>query len=273
MTSHQGGPLLTAEEVSVSFGDRLVLRDVSFQLNPGEFTGLIGTNGSGKTTLLRVLLGLQRPDAGRITWGHASKVRPTIGYVPQKVQLDPDAPVRARDLVRLGIDGNRYGLPRRSRVRDAAVDAMLETVGATSFANQKVGSLSGGEQQRILIAHAMMSAPQLVLLDEPLANLDPGSVGDVVALLARVSRENGVSVVISAHEINALLPAMDRVIYIANHSVRSGPVEEVVRSDVLTELYGHHVDVVRLHGRLLVVTSDGLGANVVTKEHDDVVIA
>jgi zinc/manganese transport system ATP-binding protein len=251
--------ILTVEGVSVQLGGRQVLRDVGFVIRPGEFTGLIGSNGAGKTTLFRVILGLQKPTAGRVlvAGGERSRRNPLIGYVPQKFLLDPDMPLRARDLVGLGIDAHRFGIPRPSRARRALIDEMLDAVDASRFADVRVGNLSGGEQQRVLIAHALISRPRLLLLDEPLANLDLRSGQEVVKLLARIAAEQEIAVLISAHEMNPLLPVMDRIVYIAAGRAASGTTAEVVRADVLSELYGSHVDVLDVHGRVLVVAGAG----------------
>jgi zinc/manganese transport system ATP-binding protein len=248
-------PILEVSGVSVRLGGRDVLREVSFRIHAGEFTGLIGSNGAGKTTLFRVILGLQAPTAGTVLLGGQERSRrnPLIGYVPQKVLLDPDMPLRARDLVGLGLDGHRFGIPRPSRARRGLVDEMLVAVDAERFADQRVGSLSGGEQQRVLIAHALIGRPRLLLLDEPLANLDIRSEQEVVGLLSRIARTQGIAVFLSAHDMNALLPAMDRIVYLAGGRAASGTTAEVVRPDVLSALYGHHVDVVHIHDRVLVV--------------------
>jgi zinc/manganese transport system ATP-binding protein len=255
-------PVLQVENVGMSFSGRPILNDVSFEIRRGEFTGLIGSNGVGKTTLLRIILGLQRPSSGHVLvdGGPLSHRSRSIGYVPQKVVLDPDVPIRARDLVALGLDGQRYGFGRRSRQQHELVEQLLRDVDAEPFADQRVGSLSGGEQQRILIAHALISRPKLLLLDEPLANLDPRSVQEVVALLHRVTTDYEVAILLSAHEMNALLPVMDRIVYVTKGRAASGTTDEVVRSDVLSELYGHHVDVLKLHGRVLVVAEPGAEA-------------
>jgi zinc/manganese transport system ATP-binding protein len=239
----------------VALSGREILRDVGFVIEPGEFTGLIGSNGAGKTTLMRVVLGLQPPGAGTVLVDGRPRSRrnPSLGYVPQKVALDPDMPLRGRDLVALGLDGHRLGVPlRRGRSR-AAVEEMLAAVDALDFADARVGSLSGGEQQRILIATALVGRPRLLLLDEPLAHLDIRSEQEVVALLARIAREQEIAVLISAHDMNPLLGVMDRIVYLAAGRAASGTTDEVVRSDVLSALYGHHVDVLRVHGRVLVV--------------------
>jgi zinc/manganese transport system ATP-binding protein len=182
-----------------------------------------------------------------------SRRNPLIGYVPQKIGLDPDMPIRARDLVGLGIDGHRFGMPRPTAKRNALIDAMLDAVDATSFANARVGNLSGGEQQRIMIAHALISRPSLLLLDEPLANLDIRSEQEVVSLVARVAKVQHVAVLFAAHGMNPLLPVMDRVVYIAGGRVASGNTEDVVTTESLSRLYGRHIDVIRVHDRVLVV--------------------
>jgi zinc/manganese transport system ATP-binding protein len=251
--------ILTVNDVSVRLSGRAVLSDVTFAIRPGEFTGLIGSNGAGKTTLFRVILGLQAPSVGSVLVDGRPRSRrnPLIGYVPQKFLLDPDMPLRARDLVGLGIDAHRFGIPRPSRARRALIEQMLDAVDAGAFADARVGNLSGGEQQRVLIAHALIGAPKLLLLDEPLANLDLRSGQEVVGLLARIAREQDIAVLISAHEMNPLLPVMDRIVYLAAGRAASGTTDEVVRAEVLSKLYGHHVDVLNVHGRVLVVAGAG----------------
>jgi zinc/manganese transport system ATP-binding protein len=254
--------VLTVEGVSVRLSGRQILTDVRFSLRRGEFAGLIGSNGAGKTTLLRVILGLTAPTSGTVLAGGRPRTRRgrakrgAVGYVPQKILLDADMPLRARDLVGLGLDGHRLGIPVPSRTRRQQVDEMLRAVGAERFADARVGNLSGGEQQRVLIAHALISGPELLLLDEPLANLDIPSAQEVVTLLARIAREQHVAVLISAHEMNPLLPVMDRVVYLAAGRAASGTADEVVRTEVLSELYGHHVDVLHVHGRVLVAAGE-----------------
>jgi zinc/manganese transport system ATP-binding protein len=251
--------IVSVQGVSVRLSGREVLRDVSFAIAPGELTGLIGSNGAGKTTLFRVILGLQRSSDGRVLIAGRARSRRNapIGYVPQKFLLDPDMPLRARDLVGLGLDAHRFGIPRPSRARRALIEEMLAAVDARDFADTRVGLLSGGEQQRVLIAHALIGRPGLLLLDEPLANLDLRAAQEVVELLARIASQLRVAVLISAHEMNPLLPVMDRIVYLAGGRAASGTVAEVVRAEVLSELYGRHVDVLNVHGRVLVVAGAG----------------
>ena len=260
MSEHrETAAILDVDGVNVAFSGRQILDDVSFTVGAGEFTGLIGPNGAGKTTLLRVILGLQRTDGGTVTvqGQPRSGRRQAVGYVPQKVLLDPDMPIRAKDLVALGADGNRYGLRLPSRQRGEAVREMLHAVDAERFADARVGNLSGGEQQRVLIAQALISRPRLLLLDEPLANLDLRSGQEIIGLLARLAREQQIAVLLSAHEMNPLLPVMDRVVYLAAGHAASGPTAEVITTEVLSRLYGYHVEVLHVAGRILVVAGEG----------------
>jgi zinc/manganese transport system ATP-binding protein len=261
MTDHtilSADPILDVDRVSVTLSGRPILDEVSFRIGAGQFTGLIGPNGAGKTTLLRVILGLQRASGGRVvTRGEGRSLRhQPIGYVPQKVLLDPDMPMRARDLVALGADGERYGLRLPSRQRAESVREMLHAVDADQFADARVGNLSGGEQQRVLIAQALISRPRLLLLDEPLANLDLRSSREIVGLLARIAREQQIAVLLSAHEMNPLLPVLDRIVYLAAGRAASGPVDEVITTETLSRLYGQHVEVLHVQGRVLVVAGD-----------------
>ena len=243
--------LLRLDGVGIRLGGRPILSDVSFTVGKGEFAAIIGPNGAGKTTLIRLILGLRQPSAGRIVKNHA-----TMGYVPQKIVIDSDIPLRARDVVSLGLDGHKLGFTLPSRSRRDKVDEALRDVGAYEYAEARVGELSGGEQQRVLIAHALVSRPQLLLLDEPLANLDLRSEQEIVTLLGKLAREQEIAVLLSAHDMNPLLSVMDRIIYVANGKVATGSTDEVVTSEGLTRLYGHPVDVLRVRGRVVVVAGD-----------------
>jgi zinc/manganese transport system ATP-binding protein len=248
---------LAVEHLSVCLADRTILEDVDFTLAGGELCGLIGANGSGKTTLLRAILGFEKPSSGGIRIGPGDSTRrPPVGYVPQKTLLDPQLPLRARDVVTLGLDGHRLGLPLPSKARQACVEEMLHAVGAMGFAEQRIGNLSGGQQQRVLIAHALVRRPELLLLDEPLANLDVRSAAEIVALLRRLCDSHRIAVLLSAHDMNPLLTVMDRIVYLANARAACGRTEEVVRPEVLSRLYGHPIDVVHIRGRIVVIATE-----------------
>jgi len=251
--------LLRLEDIGVRLGGRQILSDVSFTVAPGQFTGLIGPNGAGKTTLLRVILGLTPPTEGQVLLNGSPKTRHgggLIGYVPQKLAIDQDMPLRARDVVGLGIDGNKLGFPLPSASRRRRVTEALEAVGAESYADARIGELSGGEQQRVLIAHALIGRPKLLLLDEPLANLDLKSERGIVSVLARLAHEQGIAVLISAHDLNPLLREIDTVVYVAAGRAAAGPTDEVIQSEVLSSLYGSRVDVLHVNGRVLVIAGE-----------------
>ncbi|HET6185640.1 MAG TPA: ABC transporter ATP-binding protein [Trebonia sp.] len=251
--------LLRLENIGVRLGGRQILSGVSFTVAPGQFTGLIGPNGAGKTTLLRVILGLTPATEGRVLLNGSPKTRHgggLIGYVPQKLAIDQDMPLRARDVVGLGIDGNRLGFPLPSASRRQRITEALEAVGAESYADARIGELSGGEQQRVLIAQALIGRPKLLLLDEPLANLDLRSEQGIVSVLARLAHEQGIAVLISAHDLNPLLREIDTVVYVAAGRAAAGRTGEIIQSDVLSALYGSRVDVLHVNGRVLVIAGD-----------------
>jgi zinc/manganese transport system ATP-binding protein len=251
--------LLRLENIGVRLGGRQILSGVSFAAAPGQFTGLIGPNGAGKTTLLRVILGLTPPTEGRVLLNGSPKTRHgggLIGYVPQKLAIDQDMPLRARDVVGLGIDGNKLGFPLPSASRRRRITEALEAVGAESYADARIGELSGGEQQRVLIAHALIGRPRLLLLDEPLANLDLRSEQGIVSVLARLAHEQGIAVLISAHDLNPLLREIDTVVYVAAGRAAAGRTDEIIQSDVLSALYGSRVDVLHVNGRVLVIAGE-----------------
>lgn len=252
MTQAYKEALLKLNNITVRFKERIVLNNVNFEVFPGEFIGLIGPNGAGKSTLLKVILGLLRPDGGNVEFsgGYGGG---RVGYVPQKLFLDPQIPLRGRDLVALGLDGNRWGIPLHRKRRKEKVDAMLRAVDAERFADSPVGKLSGGEQQRLLIAQALLTEPRILLLDEPLSNLDIKSAYEAVRLVARLGREKGVAVILVAHDMNPLLTSMDRVLYLAKGNAVIGSVNEVFCGEVLSGLYGYPVEVLRVNGRLMVV--------------------
>lgn len=256
--------VLELNHIGVRFGDCRVLDDIHVQVRPGEFIGLIGPNGAGKTTLLRVILGLLSPSEGSVyvTGKPVRHGNRSVGYVPQKIHLDPDTPLRGRDLVGLGLDGHRWGIPLPRRSRRQRIDEVLAAVDALQFADAPVGRLSGGEQQRLMIAQALLMDPKILLLDEPLSNLDIRSAYEVVRLVSRIGKEKGIAVIMVAHDINPLLGCMDKVMYLVQGHAVMGKVDDVIQSDVLSRLYGYDVEVLRVRGRILVVGEQESGPDV-----------
>jgi zinc/manganese transport system ATP-binding protein len=236
-------------------GGRSIWHDVELRVRAGEFAAVLGANGSGKTTLMRVLLGELRLARGgaRVLGGPPGARKGRIGYLPQRRHFDTGTRIRGIDLVRLGLDGARWGLPLR-RAGAGPVEEVLELVGASGYARRPVGALSGGEQQRLLIAQALVSRPELLILDEPLDSLDLPNQRAVAGLLARIAREQAVTILLVAHDVNPLLPYLDRVVYFGAGTAVVGTPREVIDAATLTRLYGVPVEVLRTaDGRLVVV--------------------
>jgi zinc/manganese transport system ATP-binding protein len=255
-------PALSLHGARVSFGDRTLWDGLELDVASGEFVAVLGPNGSGKTTLMRVLLGLLPLSAGevRVAGEPPRRGSPTIGYVPQQKALDPDLPLRGRDLVGLGLDGHRLGIGIRGRrARRVRVDAALAAVGGTAYADAPVGRLSGGEQQRLRVAQALVGDPDVLLCDEPLLSLDLAHQRTVTRLIDARRRNAGTAVLFVTHEINPVLPLVDRVLYLVEGRFRIGPPAEVMTSAVLSELYRTEVDVLRVRDRLVVIGAEGAG--------------
>ncbi|MBU4335056.1 MAG: ABC transporter ATP-binding protein [Actinobacteria bacterium] len=244
------------DHATLAFGDRVLWSGIDLQVQAGEFITVLGPNGSGKTTLLRVALGLLPLTSGSVrVLGHPPRRGSrALGYIPQQRIVDPATPVRARDLVRLGIDGDRWGPGRHSR--QARIDELLEAVGASAYGDVPIGMLSGGEQQRVRVAQALASDPAILLCDEPLLSLDLRRQHEVTALINATRQTTGTAVVFVTHEINPVLPYTDRVVYLGPSGHAIGAPDEVLTSAGLTALYDSPIEVVRAQGRVLIVGDD-----------------
>ncbi len=258
MESARQEPVIELEHVRLQYGKRVIIQDISMTVNEGEFIVILGPNGAGKSTLLKMLLGLLKPSTGtvRLLGRPPRRGNSAIGYVPQHRVLEADLALRARDVVGFGLDGNRWGTGFPSRKRDAVIDQVLQEVDASAFANAPVGQLSGGEQQRLLIAQALLTNPRLLLLDEPLANLDISHEQEIVTLISRICRTRRVAVMLVSHDVNPLLPIVDRVLYMAKGQSTIGTPDDVITSTTLTHLYGSPVEVVQALGRVFVVGAE-----------------
>jgi zinc/manganese transport system ATP-binding protein len=244
---------------AVRLGSRTLWSDLDLTLRDAEFLAVLGPNGAGKTTLLKVLLGLVPLSAGtvRLAGQPPRRGNPELGYVPQQQAFDRNLPIRGRDLVRFGVDGHRWGVPVRGRAAvRRRVDAALEAVGAASYADAPVGLLSGGEQQRLRIAQALLGDPRVLLCDEPLLALDLASQRAVTRLIDERRRDDGTPVVFVTHDVNPVLSYVDRVLYFVRGRFAIGAPSEILTSERLSELYGIEVDVVQVRGRYLVVSAE-----------------
>lgn len=243
------------EEASLGYRGRRVLSAVSFAIPQGAFVGLLGANGAGKTTLLRAVLGLVRPTAGhiRVLGREPTRGNPAIGYVPQARRSSAVAAIPGIDLVANALGGHRWGWPVASRAEREAAWAALEAVGAADLARRPLGELSGGERQRILIAQALAGEPKLLLLDEPLVSLDAAHQQAIVELAHEVGRRLGITVLFCSHEINPILKAVDKVLYLGNGRAALGNVGDVISDRVLSGLYGTPINVLKARGRIFVM--------------------
>ncbi|TCC35293.1 ABC transporter ATP-binding protein [Kribbella capetownensis] len=247
-------PVLQFEDAAFGYDRRRLWGGLTMELRAGEFLAILGANGSGKTSLLRAVLGLHPLMSGivRVVGAPPHQGSTEIGYVPQHRRIDTLTPLRARDVVGQGLDGHRWGIGRPDRARRRRIDEMLESVGARGFADRPIGLLSGGEQQRVRIAQALVADPKLLLCDEPLLSLDLNSQRTISGLVDRRRRTHDTAIVFVTHDINPVLPYVDRVLYLAGGRFRMGTVDEVMTSATLSDLYASPVEVVRSGGRVLV---------------------
>jgi zinc/manganese transport system ATP-binding protein len=263
-TDRGDAPVLRLRAAGLSFGDRALWSNLSLEVQPGEFLAVLGGNGTGKTSLLKVILGQQRLSSGTIELFGRPVARGSegIGYIPQQKLLERGTPLRARDLVALGVDGQRWGLPVPSRAVRRRVDEALEAVGATAYANVPVAMLSGGEQQRIRVGQSIAAHPRLLLCDEPLLSLDLHHQRTVSELIAAQRQATGTAVVFVTHDVNPVLPFVDRVLYLAGGRSQVGTPDEVLRSEVLSAMYNTPVEVIRSRGRVAVLGApEGYGVH------------
>jgi zinc/manganese transport system ATP-binding protein len=250
------GLAIRAQGLEVGYRNRVVWHDATFEVGKGEFVAVIGPNGAGKTTLFRLLLGIQRPMRGSLEVLGAPPHRgtPRIGYVPQRHEIDNDTHVAAEVLVHLGATGSRWGPEIAFRATHEATHEALEAVGATELGPKPLGSMSGGELQRIFLAEAIVGNPEMLLLDEPLSNLDMRRTRELVELVHNLVKTRHVTTLLVAHDINPLIECLDRVIYIANGHVATGPPEKVLTSTSLSQLYGVPIEVLHdSRGNIVIV--------------------
>lgn len=250
-------PAIVASDLSAAYRERLIWSGATFSIPAGSFTAVLGPNGSGKSTLIRMILGQLAPARGslEVLGGAPHRGNPSIGYVPQGSSFDPDLSIRGSDFVGLGIDGHRWGVRIAGReIAEAQTRAAIESVGAGGYADRSVGRVSGGEQQRLLLAQALVGRPRLLVMDEPLSHLDVRNQRTMVQLISEVARERSLTVLLIAHDVNQLLAHIDHVLYIAQGKLAMGKPKDIITSRRLTEIYSSPVEVITdSRGRLFVV--------------------
>jgi zinc/manganese transport system ATP-binding protein len=262
MARDQSGDAIAISGGEARRADGVVWSGLDLRVAQGEFVAVLGPNGAGKSTLLHAILGLLplRAGSASVLGAPPGRRNALIGYLPQRRSFDSETRIRGRDVVRLGLDGARWGIPlpawlsRSARAAERRVSEVIDLVGASAYADRPIGELSGGEQQRLLIAQALARGPRMLLLDEPLDSLDLPNQVAVAALLERISSSEGVTVLLVAHDVNPILGYLDRVVYLAGGHAVVGPPREVIRGDVLSRLYGAPIEVLETSdGRLVVV--------------------
>jgi zinc/manganese transport system ATP-binding protein len=244
------------DRVTLRVGSRRVLSDVTFNIEAGEFIGVLGPNGAGKTTLMRAILGLLSPEGGsvKVFGQRPHRGNAAIGYLPQLRTVLPDLRVRGRDFIASSLNGERWGLPSVSQHDRSMIEKTLDAVGARDLAERPLSDMSGGERQRLLLAQALIGAPKLLLLDEPLISLDARHQEVAIDVVRKVCRERKITVLFSAHELNQLLGTLDRVLYLGNGQAVLGAVDEVVTAPVLSRLFGTDIQVLRADGHIFVMS-------------------
>lgn len=248
--------VVALDHVTLAMGGETVLAGVSLAIAEGELVGVLGANGSGKTTLMRAVLGLVRPTSGTLSvFGQpARRGNPAIGYLPQTRTAPAGLRLTGRDFLMSAVEGHRWGPPVVTAADAREIDRVLAAVEAEALARRPLDEMSGGQRQRLLLAQALIGKPKLLLLDEPLISLDPHQQRRAVDLVRRLSRQLNLTVLISGHELNQLMPAIGRVLYLGNHEAALGTVDEVVRPEIMSRLYGAPIEVVRAGGRIFIMS-------------------
>jgi zinc/manganese transport system ATP-binding protein len=250
------GPVIVAHDLAAAYGGQSVWRRANFSIEPGSFTAILGPNGGGKSTLIRMILGLLSPSQGHldVLGEKPRRGNPLIGYIPQRSTFDPELSIRGSDFVNLGVDGHRWGVRLPGSGAARAADAAIRSVDAATYADRPIGQLSGGEQQRLLLAQALVGNPRLLLMDEPLSQLDVRNQSLIVQLIGDLKRARELTVLLIAHDVNPLLPHIDHVLYVAHGNVAMGKPEDIITSKSLTRIYSTPVEVLKdSRGRVFVV--------------------
>jgi zinc/manganese transport system ATP-binding protein len=248
-------PVIELENLVVTLGGRRILNGLSGTIGQGEFVSILGPNGAGKSTLLKLLLGLLKADSGtiRVLGRPPRRGNSDIGYVPQHRVLEVDTALRARDVVGFGLDGNRWGFALPSRKRNERIERALADVNALHLCDEPIGHLSGGEQQRMLIAQALISNPRMLLFDEPFSNLDLAHEKEIVGQISGLAKDRNITVMLVSHDINPLLKVTDRVLFLSGGHAALGAPDEVINSQTLSRLYHAPVEVAHVSGRIFVL--------------------
>jgi zinc/manganese transport system ATP-binding protein len=260
-------PALQISDLAITLGGNAILSGVNATIEEGEFIGIFGPNGAGKTTLVRAIIGTLAPTRGsiKILGQSPRQAARQIGYMPQGHGGFDSTALSARALVEAACHGDRWGIPWTSPESRQEVDRVLEVTDAARYAARSFSVLSGGERQRVMLAQALLGHPRILVLDEPLASLDPKNQALLIDCVTRVKRLTQTTILFVAHDMNPLMQVMDRVLYMAGGGAVLGKLDDVVTSASLTLLYGFDIDVVRVENRVFVMSAE---SNVTESECD-----
>jgi zinc/manganese transport system ATP-binding protein len=253
--------IINANKLSAGYGKTTVWSNASFKVSRGEFVAVLGPNGAGKSTLFKLLLGIQQPLSGTLTVNGIEPKRGSsqIGYVPQRRGISSQTTLSAGELVKLGYNGHKLGFNLSNKHINTKIEEVLGQVDAKDLAEKSLGQLSGGELQRIFLAQALIGQPEILLLDEPLANLDLRRENELVLLVKKLAIEHNITVLLIAHDLNPLISVIDSVIYVANGQVVSGETDNILTSEMLSKLYKSQIEVLKdSAGRIVIVGSHGV---------------
>jgi zinc/manganese transport system ATP-binding protein len=252
-------PALQISDLTLTLGGNEILSNISASIEEGEFIGIFGPNGAGKTTLVRAIIGTLAPSRGsiKVLGENPGKAARQVGYMPQGHGGFDSTALSARSLVEAACGGDQWGIPWTSRDSKKEVDRVLEVTEADRYAGRPFSVLSGGERQRVMLAQALLGNPKILVLDEPLASLDPRNQALLIECVARVKRLTHTTILFVAHDMNPLTQVMDRVLYMAGGGAVLGKLDAVVTSDSLSKLYGFEIEVLRVGGRVFVISAEG----------------
>lgn len=236
------------DQADLGYPSHRVLRELSFGVNERDFIGIVGPNGAGKSTLVKTMLGLLPLCAGRMEWPGG---RPTIGYVPQREQIDSIWPMRVRDMLQFTLTALEPPHWRR-RGEHERVAEVMQIAEIDALADQTLDTLSGGEMQRLLLARALVVEPQVLLLDEPTAAMDLFATERFMNLIARLHRDQHVTIMLVTHDLQSLAGRATTVGILSHGTLHHGPTSEMLSADRLSEVYGHPVEVHRQHDQLFI---------------------
>lgn len=231
--------ILKCENVSLSYDGRPVAEKIDFEVRRGDYLCILGENGSGKTTLINALLGLKKPAGGKIVYGDGVKAE-NIGYLPQKQSASVDFPACVREIVRTGFLGKRGFRPYYSKAERARADELIEKLGASEFAHRQLSELSGGQQKRVLLARALCSTRDLLILDEPTAALDPIVTEELYEMTKKLNAEEGISVIMVSHDVAAATKYANKILHIKHEQLFFGNTEDYVKTELAKAYLGGH---------------------------------